>query len=127
MPVAVTCGKTHFAVYVLGIFAQGALDDAHRLDELAPIGRIQEPEAGNAVADGNLVGGLSLVRRGSLRQAVADGVAIAVAAVPEGLPLVATLALLLALALAGLPTLIVPRGRSLSDRLAGARTLVAVR
>lgn len=48
------------------------------------------------LAGGGVVGGLSLVRRGSLRQAVADGVAIAVAAVPEGLPLVATLAQLAA-------------------------------
>jgi len=48
------------------------------------------------LAGGAVVGGLSLVRRGSLRQAVADGVAIAVAAVPEGLPLVATLAQLAA-------------------------------
>jgi cation-transporting ATPase I len=39
---------------------------------------------------------LALLRRASLRQAVADGVAIAVAAVPEGLPLVATLSQLAA-------------------------------
>ena len=37
-----------------------------------------------------------MLRRAPLRQAVADGVAIAVAAVPEGLPLVATLAQLAA-------------------------------
>ncbi len=40
---------------------------------------------------GAAVTGLALLRRATLRQAVADGVAIAVAAVPEGLPLVATL------------------------------------
>jgi cation-transporting P-type ATPase I len=40
---------------------------------------------------GAAVTGLALLRRSPLRQAVADGVAIAVAAVPEGLPLVATL------------------------------------
>jgi cation-transporting ATPase I len=40
---------------------------------------------------GAAVSALALLRRASLRQAVADGVAIAVAAVPEGLPLVATL------------------------------------
>ncbi|MBV8346419.1 MAG: HAD-IC family P-type ATPase, partial [Mycolicibacterium sp.] len=40
---------------------------------------------------GAAVTALALLRRASLRQAVADGVAIAVAAVPEGLPLVATL------------------------------------
>ncbi|MFI7664469.1 HAD-IC family P-type ATPase [Nocardia sp. NPDC049526] len=48
------------------------------------------------LAGGGLVTGLSLIRRHPLRQAVADGVAIAVAAVPEGLPLVATLAQLAA-------------------------------
>ncbi|MGF6885211.1 cation-transporting ATPase I [Nocardia sp. GAS34] len=48
------------------------------------------------LAGGAAVSGLSLARRGTLRQAVADGVAIAVAAVPEGLPLVATLAQLAA-------------------------------
>ena len=45
---------------------------------------------------GAAVTGLSLLRRRPLRDAVADGVAIAVAAVPEGLPLVATLAQLAA-------------------------------
>jgi cation-transporting ATPase I len=43
------------------------------------------------LAGGAAVTGLALLRSASLRQAVADGVAIAVAAVPEGLPLVATL------------------------------------
>ncbi|MDG3010401.1 cation-translocating P-type ATPase [Rhodococcus sp. D2-41] len=44
------------------------------------------------LAGGAGVTGLSLLRRRPLRQAIADGVAIAVAAVPEGLPLVATIA-----------------------------------
>jgi cation-transporting ATPase I len=48
------------------------------------------------LAGGATVTGLALLRRASLRQAVADGVAIAVAAVPEGLPLVATLSQLAA-------------------------------
>ncbi|MEE6178935.1 cation-translocating P-type ATPase [Mycobacterium sp. 050134] len=48
------------------------------------------------LAGGATVTGLALVHRASLRQAVSDGVAIAVAAVPEGLPLVATLAQLAA-------------------------------
>jgi cation-transporting P-type ATPase I len=48
------------------------------------------------LAGGAAVTGLALLRRAPLRQAVADGVAIAVAAVPEGLPLVATLAQLAA-------------------------------
>jgi len=48
------------------------------------------------LAGGATVTGLALAHRAPLRQAVADGVAIAVAAVPEGLPLVATLAQLTA-------------------------------
>jgi cation-transporting ATPase I len=48
------------------------------------------------LAGGGIVTGLSLLRRRPMRDAVADGVAIAVAAVPEGLPLVATLAQLAA-------------------------------
>ncbi len=45
-----------------------------------------------SMAGGALVGGLGLLRGSGLRQAVASGIAIAVAAVPEGMPLVATLA-----------------------------------
>jgi cation-transporting ATPase I len=45
-----------------------------------------------SVTGGALVGGLGLLRRTGLRQAVSSGIAIAVAAVPEGMPLVATLA-----------------------------------
>ncbi|HET9874161.1 MAG TPA: HAD-IC family P-type ATPase, partial [Mycobacterium sp.] len=44
-----------------------------------------------SLAGGTLVTGLGLVRRIGLRQAVASGIAISVAAIPEGLPLVATL------------------------------------
>jgi P-type E1-E2 ATPase len=43
-------------------------------------------------AGGALVTGLGVLRRVGLRQAVANGVAVSVAAIPEGLPLVATLA-----------------------------------
>ena len=45
-----------------------------------------------SLAGGAVVGVLGLLRRGGLRSAVAGGVAVSVAAVPEGLPLVATLA-----------------------------------
>ncbi|SPM39306.1 CtpI [Mycobacterium numidiamassiliense] len=48
------------------------------------------------LSGGAAVTALALLRRATLRQAVADGVAIAVAAVPEGLPLVATLSQLAA-------------------------------
>ncbi|WP_063821674.1 cation-translocating P-type ATPase [Nocardia pneumoniae] len=45
---------------------------------------------------GGIVTGLGMLRGSSLRTAIADGVAVAVAAVPEGLPLVATVAQLAA-------------------------------
>lgn len=45
-----------------------------------------------SVTGGALVGGLGLLHRTGLRHAVSSGIAIAVAAVPEGMPLVATLA-----------------------------------
>jgi cation-transporting ATPase I len=45
-----------------------------------------------SLAGGALVSTLGLLRRTGLRQAVSSGVAVSVAAVPEGLPLVATLA-----------------------------------
>ncbi len=48
------------------------------------------------LAGGAAVTGLSLLRRRSVREAVGGGVAVAVAAVPEGLPLVATVAQLAA-------------------------------
>ena len=66
--------------------------------ELAPIGlQHQLSQLTNrafpvSMAGGALVGGLGLLRRRGLRQAVASGIALAVAAVPEGMPLVATLA-----------------------------------
>ncbi|BBX19826.1 hypothetical protein MDUV_46860 [Mycolicibacterium duvalii] len=45
-----------------------------------------------SLAGGALVSGLSILRLAPLHRAVASGVAVAVAAVPEGMPLVATLA-----------------------------------
>ncbi|HYB34442.1 MAG TPA: cation-translocating P-type ATPase [Mycobacterium sp.] len=45
-----------------------------------------------SVTGGILVSALGLLRRKGLRQAVASGIAVTVAAVPEGMPLVATLA-----------------------------------
>jgi cation-transporting P-type ATPase I len=60
---------------------------------LGDLTRIALPATG---LGGLAVTGLSLLRRTPLRQAVASGVAVAVAAVPEGLPLVATVAQLAA-------------------------------
>src|SRR6202044_848767 len=45
-----------------------------------------------SVGGGLLVSGLGLLRNKGIRQAVSSGIAITVAAVPEGMPLVATLA-----------------------------------
>ncbi len=45
-----------------------------------------------SMAGGTLVSALGVLRRRSLREAVASGIAVTVAAVPEGMPLVATLA-----------------------------------
>jgi cation-transporting P-type ATPase I len=45
-----------------------------------------------SMGGGALVSALGLLRRRGLRQAVASGIAVTVAAVPEGMPLVATLA-----------------------------------
>ena len=61
--VAVTGGKIHLAIDVPRVLAQGLLDNAHRLDELAPVHRAQETEAADAVAHRNLIGGLLLVLR----------------------------------------------------------------
>ncbi|WP_367141225.1 HAD-IC family P-type ATPase [Mycobacterium sp.] len=66
--------------------------------ELAPIGlQHQLSQLTNrafpvSMAGGALVSALGLVRSKGLRQAVASGIAVSVAAVPEGMPLVATLA-----------------------------------
>jgi cation-transporting ATPase I len=60
---------------------------------LADLTRITMPAAGIA---GAAVTGLSLAHHVPVRQAIASGVAIAVAAVPEGLPLVATVSQLAA-------------------------------
>ncbi len=61
--VAIPGGKIHLAVDSARILTQYLLDNAHRLDELAPVHRPQKSEAADAVADGNLIGGLLLVLR----------------------------------------------------------------
>jgi hypothetical protein len=61
--VAVAGGEIHTAVGSRRVLAQYLVDGAHHLDERAPVHRCQEPKAADAVADGNLVGGLLLVLR----------------------------------------------------------------
>jgi cation-transporting ATPase I len=66
--------------------------------ELPPIGlqhqlsRLTNRAWPVSASGGILVSALGLLRRKGLRQAVASGIAVTVAAVPEGMPLVATLA-----------------------------------
>jgi cation-transporting P-type ATPase I len=85
------------------VTAVGAQTQARRAAEVptadgSPVGlQAQLRELTNrawpvSAAGGALVGGLGLLRRTGLRQAVASGVAVIVAAVPEGLVLVSTLA-----------------------------------
>jgi hypothetical protein len=61
--VMVPRGGVHPWVDAGGILAQGLLDRAHALHELAPVHRIEDAQAADAVADGNLVGRLLLVLR----------------------------------------------------------------
>src|SRR5438552_3556480 len=63
MTVAIAGGKIHPAVSSAGILTQHAVDDAHGLDELAPVGRPEKSETADAVAYRNLIGGLLLVFR----------------------------------------------------------------
>ena len=63
MAVAVAAGEIHRRVGRRRILAQGMFDHAHGLDELAPVHRAEKAQAANAVADGDLVGGLLLGSR----------------------------------------------------------------
>jgi cation-transporting ATPase I len=76
-----------------GAVASAAAPAAGIQARLSELTRVALPATG---IGGAAVTGLSLLRGVPLRQAVASGVAIAVAAVPEGLPLVATVAQLAA-------------------------------
>jgi cation-transporting P-type ATPase I len=62
-------------------------------ERLGELSRVTVPVA---VAGGMIVSGAALLRTQSLRQAISPGVSLAVAAVPEGLPLLATVAQLAA-------------------------------
>ncbi len=69
--------------------ASGELPDVGLQHQLSKLTNQAFPVS---TAGGALVGLLGLLRRRGLREAVASGIAITVAAVPEGMPLVATLA-----------------------------------
>ncbi|KFB67215.1 MAG: hypothetical protein CAPSK01_003332 [Candidatus Accumulibacter vicinus] len=59
--VAIAGGKIHPAINARRIFPQSTLDDTGGLDELAPVDRPKHPQAADAVADRNLIGGLALI------------------------------------------------------------------
>ncbi len=61
MAVAVASGKFHSAVSAGWILPQGLLDDTLTLDELTPFQCAEQSQAADAVADGDLIGGLLLV------------------------------------------------------------------
>ncbi len=61
MPIMVARGEIHVAVDVGRIAAQGMVHNAVALDEFAPVGRGEESQASDGVADRDLVGRLALV------------------------------------------------------------------
>ena len=61
--IQVAGGEIHRREDARRILAQHLVDHAHRLDEFAPVGRSQDAEAADAVADRDLVGGLPLAFR----------------------------------------------------------------
>jgi hypothetical protein len=61
--VAVTAGEIHPGVRRARVGAQGLIDDAHGLDERAPVHRPEIAKTTDAVADGDLLGSLLLVAR----------------------------------------------------------------
>ncbi len=61
--IAVARGEVHRRIDDRGIFAERLVDDTHCLDEVTPVGRSQNAEAADAVADRNLIGCLPLALR----------------------------------------------------------------
>ena len=62
--VAVAAREVHHAVGLGGVLAQDGLGDRDALEELAPVQRVEQPDAGDGVGDGHLVGSLFLLRIG---------------------------------------------------------------
>src|SRR5438046_197539 len=60
---SIAAGASDGVVDARGIGAEDRLDRAQRLDEAAPVGRKQQAQAADAVADRHLVAGLLLVFR----------------------------------------------------------------
>ncbi len=56
--VAVTTGKIHSGVGLTRIRAQGRFDQAHALDELAPVHGAEQAQTADAITDGDLIGSL---------------------------------------------------------------------
>ncbi len=63
VPVAVAGLEIHLRVGAMRIAAQMRLDHAQLFDEIAPVHRRQQTQAGDAVADRDLIGGLLLAFR----------------------------------------------------------------
>ncbi len=59
--VAVARVEVHARVDARRVFAEQRIDEAHRLEEVAPVERREQPHRGDDVADGDLGGGLPLV------------------------------------------------------------------
>ena len=59
--IAVPGREIHLPVEAAWVAAQGLLDEAHLLDEIPPVHDPQQAQAADAVADGDLIGGLLLV------------------------------------------------------------------
>ena len=61
MPITIARRKIHPAINPGRVFAQGLLDDTHRLDKIAPVHRAQHAQATDAVTDRNLIRSLLLI------------------------------------------------------------------
>ena len=60
VPVAIPRGEVHRGVIAVSVAAQERLNSAHRFDKVSPVGRTQEPQATDAIADRDLIRGEAL-------------------------------------------------------------------